>query len=161
MRRFLLSAFGLGFLPAVPGTWASAATALAIVFAERAIPWPLAAPLAAIVLGSIATLALSRRRGDAGSEPADPSWIVTDEVAGQGLAMVPAAILWDGRWAPAIAAFLLFRLFDIWKPGPIRRLEALPGGVGILADDLAAGAVAAILVAAGLWTGAFGALGAP
>jgi phosphatidylglycerophosphatase A len=77
-------------------------------------------------------------------EHADPSWVVTDEVAGQGLAVLGAATAASPLGAVALS-FFLFRGLDIVKPGPIGALERLPGAVGVLADDLAAGAVAGAL----------------
>ena len=68
---------------------------------------------------------------------------MVDEVAGQWLAFAGAATL---NWKTYLAAFLLFRLFDIWKPAPVRQLESLPGGIGIVADDLGAGAYAALVL---------------
>lgn len=81
----------------------------------------------------------------------DPGTSVIDEVAGQLLAMVPivpVGNLSDGF--QIAAAFVLFRFFDIAKPWPISRLERLHGGVGIMADDLAAGLAAAVLLYAGV-----------
>ena len=72
----------------------------------------------------------------------DPSEIVIDEVAGMWIALIGIPITWPGM----VAAFLLFRLFDIWKPGPIDRLQNLPGGWGVMMDDVAAGALAGGLV---------------
>ena len=66
-----------------------------------------------------------------------------DEVLGQWLTLAGARSL---GWPALLAAFLLFRLFDVWKPYPVRRLEALPGGTGIVADDLAAGFYAALVL---------------
>jgi phosphatidylglycerophosphatase A len=76
----------------------------------------------------------------------DPGKVVIDEVAGQLIAItaVPVAVV---SWWPIILAFLLFRFFDIVKPYPARRLEALEGGLGIMADDVVAGIYAAIGVA--------------
>jgi phosphatidylglycerophosphatase A len=72
---------------------------------------------------------------------------VIDEVVGQWIAFAGAVRL---NWKSLLAGFLLFRLFDIWKPFPVRRAEALPRGWGILADDIAAGLYAAlVLYAAG------------
>ena len=88
----------------------------------------------------------------------DPPKIVIDEVAGQLLAMLPAAailelILPDAGVFPAAslwaASFVLFRVFDIWKPGLIGRADALRGALGIMLDDLCAGAAAAVFVSAG------------
>jgi phosphatidylglycerophosphatase A len=73
----------------------------------------------------------------------DPGLVVVDEVLGQWVALlgVPAR-----NWKVFLGAFLLFRLFDIWKPWPVRKLEALPEGIGIVADDIAAGLYGAILL---------------
>ena len=74
----------------------------------------------------------------------DPQFVVVDEVVGQWLALAGARAL---NWKSWLAAFLLFRLFDIWKPFPARQAESLPGGWGIMADDWVAGIYAGI----GLW----------
>jgi phosphatidylglycerophosphatase A len=155
VRRFFLSALGIGFLPGPSGTWASAATAAAILVGTRSAgldPRLAAGVLAA--LGAAVTLALARGFGNEGH--ADPRWVVTDEVAGQGAAIAIAAALGAPGSAAAVgSAFVLFRALDVWKPGPIRRLERLPGATGIVADDLLAGAAAGALV------GAAAAVGAP
>ena len=74
----------------------------------------------------------------------DPQKVVIDEVSGQLIALVPAAL--SPAVVPVIAAFALFRLFDIFKPYPIRKLEGLPGGLGVMADDALAGVYAAALI---------------
>ena len=75
----------------------------------------------------------------------DPGKVVVDEVAGQMIAMLPLAFLANGpSWVWVIVSFNLFRLFDIFKPYPAHRFEALPGGFGIMMDDLVAGVYAAI-----------------
>jgi len=74
----------------------------------------------------------------------DPSAVVVDEVAGQMVALLSGP-LWLQTWWSIITAFLLFRMFDIWKPYPIRRLETLESGLGIMADDIVAGAYALIV----------------
>jgi len=73
----------------------------------------------------------------------DPSVVVIDEVAGQMIALL-LSDFWLHTWWSILSAFLLFRLFDIWKPYPIRRLEALESGLGIMADDVLAGVYALI-----------------
>jgi len=78
----------------------------------------------------------------------DPQFVVVDEVVGQWLALAGARSL---NWKSWLAAFLLFRLFDIWKPFPVRQLESLPGGVGIVADDLMAGLDAALVLFLAGW----------
>ena len=74
----------------------------------------------------------------------DPSIVVIDEVAGQMIALLSWPFLAHSWWS-ILSAFILFRLFDIWKPYPIRRLEALESGLGIMADDLVAGVYALIV----------------
>ena len=73
----------------------------------------------------------------------DPSIVVIDEVAGQMIALLSGPF-WLHTWWSILSAFLLFRLFDIWKPYPIRRLEGLESGLGIMADDVLAGVYALI-----------------
>src|SRR5580693_3741507 len=75
----------------------------------------------------------------------DPGFVVVDEVIGQWISLAGARAL---NWKSYLAAFALFRLFDIWKPTPVRQLEQLPGGWGINADDAMAGLYAALV----LWT---------
>ena len=78
----------------------------------------------------------------------DPSEVVSDEVCGY---LIAAATPFDAPFIwKAVGAFSLFRLFDIWKPGPIRRLEALPGGLGVVADDAAAGVLANLCLSAAI-----------
>jgi phosphatidylglycerophosphatase A len=69
--------------------------------------------------------------------------VVVDEVLGQWVTLLGAVIL---NWKALLLGFLLFRLFDIWKPWPIRRLENLPEGTGIVVDDLGAGAYGALVL---------------
>ena len=70
-----------------------------------------------------------------GSGFKDPQFVVIDEVAGQLVALIAVPLAWKSF----LAGFILFRVFDIWKPFPIRRLERLPEGTGIVVDDLGAG----------------------
>jgi phosphatidylglycerophosphatase A len=106
-------------------------------------PWHFAA--LALALLAPAVWAAHRKALRTGQK--DPRVIVIDEVLGQWVTLAGAAAL---NWKSWLAAFLLFRLFDILKPFPIRRLEGLPGGFGIVADDLAAGIYGAlVLFAAG------------
>ena len=85
----------------------------------------------------------------------DPGKVVIDEVAGQLIALLPLVPRLDPGWISILSAFLLFRLFDIVKPYPARRLEGLESGLGIMADDVVAGAYAAvatsIIIAVGLF----------
>jgi len=89
-----------------------------------------------LVLGGLGVAVGNHARADWGRE--DPGEFVLDEVVGQGLALLPLVHA-PLRWQGALAALLLFRVFDVLKPPPCGRLERLPGGVGIMADDVAAG----------------------
>ncbi len=135
--------FGIGHLRPGPGTWASAVTMLLWYLAARQLPQglhlPVALGVAAVVtaVGIPAATAVERESGRH-----DPSFVVIDEVAGQMLALVAAPL----RWKSLIAGFILFRVFDIVKPPPVRRLERVPGGAGIMLDDVGAGLYALIVV---------------
>ncbi len=141
--RLWLSGLGAGHLAPAPGTWASASVVALAAAAEWLLGGGLACAAALVVVGSLVTLAWGGRAVDRRGG-GDPGWVVSDEWAGQGLALLAAAPGLDPRlW---LAAFALFRLFDITKPGPIRRLERVPGGRGVLLDDLGAGLLAGLLV---------------
>ena len=130
--------FGAGTLRPGPGTYGSAAALLLWYIAAHlfhpgmtglAIGTAVAS-LAATLIGIPAATIVARESGRE-----DPGFVVIDEVAGQWIALI--AIRPD--WRHAVLALALFRLFDIWKPWPIRRLERLPAGTGIMLDDIAAG----------------------
>jgi len=134
----LASVFYIGFIPGAPGTYGSLATAAAMYFIGQYGNWMHSAALAACVViitlvGIPAAAVASKNAGDE-----DPSFVVIDEVAGQMLTffLVPFSV------ANIILGFVLFRAFDITKPWPIRKLESLPHGIGIMADDLLAGVYA-------------------
>jgi phosphatidylglycerophosphatase A len=132
--------FGAGFSPRAPGTAGTIAT-LPLFWALTYAP-PFALPLATLLVTAVGVWAAQRVAVARGEE--DPQIIVIDESAGVLVALwIGAAVsLWS-----ILLATVLFRLFDIWKPGPIRWLETLkPPGVGIMADDLAAGLVAGVIV---------------
>jgi phosphatidylglycerophosphatase A len=134
--------FGCGYFPVAPGTAGSAAAlGIAILLGERAAWPPLAfVPLAVAVAipGMLAAGAVERAL-----KLEDPRIVVVDEVVGQWLALAGALSL---NWKSYLFAFVLFRIFDIWKPPPVRRLERLPGGLGVMADDLLAGVYAALVL---------------
>jgi phosphatidylglycerophosphatase A len=136
--------FGAGRMKPGPGTYGSVAAVLLWYFAAHlfhpdrlvlAIATAVAA-LIVILIGIPASTIVARESGRE-----DPGFVVIDEVAGQWIALI--AIRPD--WQHAALALVLFRLFDIWKPWPIRRLEALPEGTGIMLDDVAAGALALVV----------------
>ena len=141
----------VGLLRPAPGTWGSAA----------ALPLGWVAMQGGAVLFTILTFALvplgawATREVTRGSDDHDPSMVVIDEVLGQWIALLPVAwgaamagapllALWPG-W---IAAFVLFRLFDIWKPGPVGAVDRRDDVWGVMLDDAVAGAMAAAGVVA-------------
>jgi len=157
VRSALLSVFGIGWIPGPAGTYASLVTAAALLAVHGAAVGPASVGvLVAIAFGVVATLALAG--GVVGADGhGDPRWVVTDEVAGQGLAIAigGAVARGDGTIAVAVAV-ALFRVLDVVKPGPVGAAERLPGGLGVLADDLVAGAIAGGLLAGARAAGLLG-----
>ncbi|MCH2137698.1 MAG: phosphatidylglycerophosphatase A [Phycisphaerales bacterium] len=153
MRLMLVTAFGLGLCKPGPGTWGSI---LPLVVAAVGGHW--CPDVVTLVMGVLAVLASVlcvqlTPWAEARFGRHDASEIVIDEVAGMALALaivfaVPAAMT-HLTWAMA-AAFVLFRVLDIAKPGPINALQRCAGGWGVLLDDLAAGLLAGAIVAGGL-----------
>jgi len=134
---------GVGFWRPGSGTWASAITAIAwwaaahYLIAVRS-QWIAATVLVwAIIIVGIPAAGIVARE----SEQEDPSFVVIDEVAGQLIALIAVPL----RWQSVILGFILFRVFDIWKPPPLRRLERIEGGAGIVLDDVGAGLYALII----------------
>jgi phosphatidylglycerophosphatase A len=130
--------FGAGLLKPGPGTYGSIAAVLLWYGAAHALhPAPTAFAIGTAIAAILATLigipAATIIARESGRE--DPGHVVIDEVAGQLIALI--AIPAD--WRHAALSLLLFRLFDIFKPPPIRQLERLPTGTGIMLDDVAAG----------------------
>jgi phosphatidylglycerophosphatase A len=129
---------GSGYSPFAPGT-AGSLVGLALFWPMRgwSFAWQAAACVALLALGTLAAGLVARRIGEA-----DPGIVVVDEVLGMWitLSLVPVS-----AWTAA-AGFLLFRALDVIKPYPARELEALHGGLGIMADDVAAGLYANVLL---------------
>jgi phosphatidylglycerophosphatase A len=135
--------FGSGRLKPGPGTWGSVATVILWALASSRIPaadrtWATAIAAAIVtVIGIPAATLVSRA-----SRTKDPQFVVIDEVAGQLVALIAVPL----AWKTFIAGLILFRVFDMWKPFPIRRLERLPEGTGIVVDDLGAGVYALVVM---------------
>jgi phosphatidylglycerophosphatase A len=134
--------FGCGRSPVAPGTIGSAAAVAMAIAIERVTG------LAPIGFGALALLLLAPAIWAAGvsareAKLEDPQFVVVDEVIGQWIALAGAPSL---NWKSYLAAFALFRLFDIVKPPPARQMERLPGGLGINADDVMAGIYAALVL---------------
>lgn len=150
--KLIASFFGVGYLRPAPGTWGSLA-ALPVGYGILLAGgfWLLvAATVLAFGLGMIAT-----QRVIAGQDDHDPSWVVIDEVVGQWIALFPvgygAAMMGIDLWRlyPGwISAFVLFRLFDIWKPWLVGRADRMGGAFGVMFDDVIAGVFAAIVTIA-------------
>jgi phosphatidylglycerophosphatase A len=137
---WLATAGGVGLAPFAPGTWGSALAALAYLWLGAA-GWEVQG-LAIIAVTLVGVRAAGCAEAAWGGK--DPGAVVVDEVAGQWLTL----LLLPPRWPVVIAGFLLFRLLDVTKPPPCRWLERhLPGGWGVMADDLAAGLIGRVLLA--------------
>lgn len=138
--------FGAGLVPLAPGTVGAAegvAIFLALVGLHLRQPSALfLLVLANVIVFVVGVWASSRACKMIGHE--DPRQVVIDEVSGQLIALSPLA--GSPSVAGVIVAFVLFRLFDIFKPYPIRKLERLHGGLGVMADDALAGIYAAVLI---------------
>ncbi|MCU1304625.1 MAG: phosphatidylglycerophosphatase [Candidatus Sulfotelmatobacter sp.] len=134
---------GLGRMRPGPGTWASATTVLLwaalAYYLAPSLRMPVAIGLAALVtlIGIPAATQIAR-----GSGIKDPQFVVIDEVAGQLVALIAVPLAWKSF----LASFILFRVFDIVKPPPVRQLEAIPEGAGIVLDDVAAGLYALVVM---------------
>jgi len=149
MRRLIATFAFLGRVPGAPGTAASlvVAAAAGLWFEHLAAPWLLAA--VAVILLPVGIWAGNRALEDFGAK--DPKEFVLDEAVGQMVACLGALPMWQASWNLWIniaAAFALFRILDIIKPPPIRQAERLPGGWGIMADDLIAAIIAGGIVLA-------------
>jgi len=135
--------FGIGRLRPGPGTWGSAATVVLWAAAASQLNQALRAPgiialaVAITLIGIPAATQVSRA-----SATKDPQFVVIDEVAGQLIALICAPLTWKSF----LAGFILFRAFDIIKPPPVRQLERLPEGTGIVLDDVAAGIYALVVM---------------
>ena len=147
LARVIGTWFYVGYFPKGPGTAGSLGALLVGVPLVMYFAWsPAAFALLALALLGPAIWAADRVAHEGGSK--DPQIVVVDEVVGQWIALAGAAAL---NWQYVLAAFLLFRLFDIWKPPPVRALERIPGGAGIVLDDVMAGVYASLVLLAAGW----------
>jgi phosphatidylglycerophosphatase A len=160
----IATAFGLGYLPKAPGTWGSLggvaiSLGMAWIFSRKTLYWanmerdanfwtagltPAYVEYVIVVLIAILGVYVAERAAKYAGKK-DPQFVVIDEVSGQMITyFFPFTVL---NWKSLVLGFILFRVFDIWKPFPARQAESLPGGWGIMADDWIAGIYAAL----GLW----------
>jgi phosphatidylglycerophosphatase A len=142
LARAIATWFGAGYWPKGPGTAGSIGAVLPVWAFAALTPFP---SWGCAVLALVFTPAAIWAAGVTGQLEGndDPQIVVVDEVVGQWLAM---SAMPSFEWKYILAAFVLFRTFDIWKPWPVRNLERLHGGFGIVADDLAAGVWAAVVL---------------
>jgi phosphatidylglycerophosphatase A len=134
-----IATWGVGYLPLMPGTFGS----LVGVGVFLLLKFWVVQVVAIVLITWVGIWAATRTERVLALK--DPGIVVVDEVAGQMIALVPVSLFGLG-WVWIIVSFILFRLFDIFKPYPARRCESLRGGLGIVADDLVAGLYAALLV---------------
>ena len=128
--------FGIGRLHPGPGSWASAATMLLWAALAYVLPGPWRTPAVAALAVLVTLIGIpAATRVARASGLKDPQFVVIDEVAGQLIALIAVPL----AWKTFLAGFILFRGFDILKPPPVRQLEKLPEGTGIVLDDVAAG----------------------
>lgn len=159
LARMIGTVLGTGYIKPAPGTWGSLV----------ALPWAwvlhVIGGLPLLVLGIVAAFFKgwwATAQMTAGQDDHDPSEIVVDEVVGQWIALLPLSYAaWSmdismlAMWPGWIAAFALFRLFDIWKPGPVGWADRRGDALGVMLDDVIAGVFAAlgVLVLAALYHG--------
>jgi len=154
--KLITTVLGVGYLRPAPGTWGSA-VALAVGLGINTFAGFPALVLATALVTALGFWACAREL--AGRPGADPSEVVIDEVAGQWIALLfPACAFWWRGWEGVmpypgwVAAFVFFRLFDIWKPWLVGRADRRGDAAGVMLDDLWAGLFAgvAVVISAGL-----------
>jgi phosphatidylglycerophosphatase A len=154
MKLLLCTSFGLGLLPKAPGTWGSLAPLLVVLGCGHfgiVQEWLIGILVFLVIVSSVVTVQFAPWYATYFGQK-DPAQVVSDEVAGQSIALLGMAwltpsteqpLLWIGL---AVLAFVFFRLFDIWKPWLIDNSQQFRAGWGVLMDDILAGIVAGILV---------------
>jgi phosphatidylglycerophosphatase A len=144
--ELLTTCFGLGKLPFCPGTWGSLPPVVMYQVLGYLYPAGIVSLMVFFIIAGSWVCVRYAPAVVAATGKKDPGLIVADEVAGQAITMLVIALLSpDNICNTTVLGFALFRLFDILKPWPCKRLEKLPSGVGILADDLMAGVYGGIL----------------
>lgn len=148
MAYAIATGLGAGFVPLAPGT-VGALEGVAIYLGIRTLQLGESPSLLALIIINLVLFAAGVWASNRTCEITglgDPSSIVIDEVSGQLITLTPLVFLSSSSIGAVVIGFVLFRLFDIFKPYPIRRLEKLPGGLGVMSDDALAGVYAAVLL---------------
>ena len=131
LTRFIATGIFSGYAPIAPGTFGSlVGVALYWLIPGSESLWFATVIILVTVAGALCATSFEKNTGIA-----DNQIIVIDEIVGVWIALLGS----EKTWPMALAAFLLFRLFDIWKPTPVRQAERFPGGWGVMMDDVAAG----------------------
>ena len=139
LSKVISTFFGLGYFPVAPGTITSLVVVLAYKFYLYQLNWP----LYLLILFLLFLVGIySSTKFSAESNKKDPRKIVIDEACGQLLVLFRMS----EAWFPVLASFVLFRIFDIVKPYPIKKVESLPAGWGIMMDDVVAAIYAGVIV---------------
>lgn len=143
-HKLIATSFGAGFSPVAPGTMGALVAILvwyilSLCMAYSTLQWTLAGLIVVFtIIGVLSATVSERYWGE------DPSKVVIDETVGEWIALL--AVPAGQHWAYIVAAFVLFRFFDIFKPLGVRSMENLKGGYGIMADDILSGVYAAVVM---------------
>jgi phosphatidylglycerophosphatase A len=145
--------FGIGRLKPGPGTWGSLATMLTWAVLSHFLPATWVVPTNIVLAGLAVAVGIpAATRVARACQAKDPQFVVIDETAGQLITLIGAPL----SWKSFLVGFILFRAFDIVKPSPVRQLERLPEGTGIVVDDVAAGLYGLVVMQILLHFGLFG-----
>ncbi len=139
LSKVISTFFGVGYFPVAPGTITSLVVILAYKFYLYQLSWPL---YLLIIFFLFVVGVYTSTKFSAESNKKDPRKIVIDEACGQLLVLFRMS----EAWFPVLASFILFRVFDIVKPYPIKKVEALPAGWGIMMDDVVAAIYAGVII---------------
>ncbi len=140
-----IATVGVGFLPLAPGTWGSLVGVLIFLLYASFVNLTTYSTIVWIIF-IVAVCAVgiwASAQAERIFDEEDPQRVVVDEVAGQLISYSSVAVL---DWKHLLVGFVLFRLFDIWKPYPINKLQDLHGGFGVMADDILAGIYSAMII---------------
>jgi phosphatidylglycerophosphatase A len=143
LSKIIATFFGVGYFPVAPGTLTSLIVVLLYKFYLHSLSWPFYL-LLLFLLFSVAIFTSTKYSLEIKKH--DPRRIVIDEAFGQLLVLFQIGESWGTGWLPLLSCFLLFRIFDIIKPFPIKKVETLPEGWGIVMDDLVAAVYAGVII---------------
>ncbi len=143
LSKIIATFFGAGYFPVAPGTLTSLIVVLLYKFYLHSLSWPFYLLLLFLLflVGIFTSTKYSLE-----IKKHDPRRIVIDEAFGQLLVLFQIGESWGTGWLPLLTCFLLFRIFDIIKPFPIKKVEMLPEGWGIVMDDLVAAVYAGVII---------------